>query len=238
MAHICCKAGSDASHTVTILDVARGSIQQPAHNPVALQTCCSQSHFLPYMLSSEWNPTTHDIITTPTEANRLYTQTYFQLTEAKQHFHWLRFNSAQQHCLHCIHQTLTLGNETRQVPDISQPHLSHLQRQYVNWIIGITRYHGGENPGRFKGAQKQPRNHMKQEFSPSFSVIRKALRAILCIGLPCYCFHVTFLSVVELCGDCTIIMHDIKLGVCPYACQSVEVCQGWITKCWSPHELL
>jgi len=35
---------------VVILDVAYG-IQQPAHNPVTstVQTCRSQSHFLPYM---------------------------------------------------------------------------------------------------------------------------------------------------------------------------------------------
>ena len=71
MAHICCKASSDARHTVAILDVAYGRVQQPAHNPVAVQTCHSQSHFLPYMLSSECDATTHDIITTPTEANRL-----------------------------------------------------------------------------------------------------------------------------------------------------------------------
>jgi len=56
-----------------ILDVAYGSVQQPAHNPVTstVQTCRSQSHFLPYMMSSECDATTHDIITTSTEANRL-----------------------------------------------------------------------------------------------------------------------------------------------------------------------
>jgi len=37
------------SHAVAISDGAHGSIQQPAHNPVAVQTCCLQSHFLPYM---------------------------------------------------------------------------------------------------------------------------------------------------------------------------------------------
>ena len=56
----------------------------------------------------------------------LRVQPYSQLTEAQQHLHRLRFNSAHQHCLYCIYQTLTLGNETRQVADISQPHLSHL----------------------------------------------------------------------------------------------------------------
>ena len=69
MAHVCCKASSDACHTVVILDVAYG---QPAHNPVAVQTCDKQSYFLPYMSSSECDATTHDIITTPTEANHLY----------------------------------------------------------------------------------------------------------------------------------------------------------------------
>ena len=46
-----CKASSNG--------VAYGSVQQPAHNPVAvfnnqLTTCHSQSHFLPYMMLSEW----------------------------------------------------------------------------------------------------------------------------------------------------------------------------------------
>jgi len=72
VAHICCKASSDACHTIVILDVAYGSVQQPAHNPVAVQTCHSQSYFLPYMTSSECDATTHDIINTPTEANHLY----------------------------------------------------------------------------------------------------------------------------------------------------------------------
>jgi len=45
-----------------ILDVAYGSVQQPAHNPITVQTCRSQSHLLPYMTSSECNATTHDII--------------------------------------------------------------------------------------------------------------------------------------------------------------------------------
>jgi len=49
------------------LDVAYGSVQQQAHNPVTVQTC----RFLSYMMSSECDATTHDIITTPTEANRL-----------------------------------------------------------------------------------------------------------------------------------------------------------------------
>jgi len=71
--HVCCKASSDVCHTVAILDVAYGSVQQPAHNLDAVQTCRSQSHFLPYMTSSESDATTHDIITTPTEADRLYT---------------------------------------------------------------------------------------------------------------------------------------------------------------------
>ena len=70
MVHVCCKASSDACHTVAILDVAYGSVQQPAHNPAAVQSCRSQSHFLPYMTSSEY-ATTHDIITTPTEASLL-----------------------------------------------------------------------------------------------------------------------------------------------------------------------
>jgi len=46
------------------LDVTHGSIQQPDHNPVTVQTCRSQNHFLPYMNDA----TAHDIITTPTEA--------------------------------------------------------------------------------------------------------------------------------------------------------------------------
>ena len=32
------------------LDVPYSSVQQPAHNPVAVQTCRSQSHFLPYII--------------------------------------------------------------------------------------------------------------------------------------------------------------------------------------------
>jgi len=72
VAHVCYKASSDTCHTVVILDVAYGSVQHPAHNPVAVQTFRSQSHFLPYMTSSECDATTHDIINTPTEANHLY----------------------------------------------------------------------------------------------------------------------------------------------------------------------
>ena len=68
MAHICCKTNSDACHTVASLEAAYGSVQQPADNPVAVQTCRSQSHFLSYMMSSECDATAHDIITTPTEA--------------------------------------------------------------------------------------------------------------------------------------------------------------------------
>ena len=60
------------SYTVATLDAAYGSIKQPAHNPIAvLQTCRSQSHFLPYKTPSECDATTHDIITTPTEARGL-----------------------------------------------------------------------------------------------------------------------------------------------------------------------
>jgi len=45
----------------------------PAYNPVTVpvQSCCSQSHFLPYMMSSECDATTHDIKTTLTEARSL-----------------------------------------------------------------------------------------------------------------------------------------------------------------------
>ena len=68
MAHICCKTNSDACHTVASLEAAYGSVQQPADNPVTVQTCRSQSHFLSYMMSSECDATAHDIITTPTEA--------------------------------------------------------------------------------------------------------------------------------------------------------------------------
>ena len=39
VAHVC------SCHTVAILDVAHGSVQQPDPNPVAAQTCRSQSHF-------------------------------------------------------------------------------------------------------------------------------------------------------------------------------------------------
>ena len=71
MAPVCCKASGDACHTVAILDAAHGSIQQPVHNPVAVQTYRFQRHFLPYKTSSECNATTHDIITTPTGARGL-----------------------------------------------------------------------------------------------------------------------------------------------------------------------
>ena len=53
VAHVCCKASSDACHTVAILDVAHGNVQQATYNVIAVQTCHSQSHFLPYMMSSE-----------------------------------------------------------------------------------------------------------------------------------------------------------------------------------------
>jgi len=33
-------------------------------------------------------------------------------------------------------------------------------------------------------------------------------------------------------------MHDIKLGVCPYACQSVKVCEGWATSFLDPGSIL
>jgi len=33
------------------------------------KTCCSQNHFLPYIMSSECDATTPDIITTPTEGS-------------------------------------------------------------------------------------------------------------------------------------------------------------------------
>jgi len=65
VAHVCCKANGDACHTVAILDAAHGSIQQPAHNPVAVQTYHSQRHFLPYMTLPECDATTHHIITHP-----------------------------------------------------------------------------------------------------------------------------------------------------------------------------
>jgi len=64
VAHICCKASSDACHmarpnplglttqhyachTTAILDAAHDSVQQPARNPVVVQTHL-QSHFLPH----------------------------------------------------------------------------------------------------------------------------------------------------------------------------------------------
>jgi len=59
VAHVCFKASSDACHTVTILDAAHDSVQQPAHNPVTVQTCRSQSHFLSYMTSSECDTQLH-----------------------------------------------------------------------------------------------------------------------------------------------------------------------------------
>ena len=34
--HICYKANSDVCHTVAILDVAHGNVQQPAHNLIAV----------------------------------------------------------------------------------------------------------------------------------------------------------------------------------------------------------
>ena len=71
VADICCKDSSDACHTVLILDVVYGSVKQPAHNPTTIQTCHSQSHFLPYMTSSESDAITHHIITTSTEARGL-----------------------------------------------------------------------------------------------------------------------------------------------------------------------
>jgi len=59
--------------------VAHGtcSIQQPIYNSVAVQTCRSQSHFLPYMTSSEYDVTDHHTITTPIKAdppNPVFTQ--------------------------------------------------------------------------------------------------------------------------------------------------------------------
>jgi len=73
--------------------------------------------------------------------------------------------------------------------------------------------------------------HETHEVFPSSSVIRNGSCAFGCPATAS-CFHVTFLSVVELHGDCTIIMHDIKLGVCPYACQSVKVCEGGLHPSW------
>ena len=51
VAHVCYTANGDVCHTAVILNAAHGNIQQPAHSLIAVQTCRSQSHFLPYITS-------------------------------------------------------------------------------------------------------------------------------------------------------------------------------------------
>jgi len=55
-----------------ILGAAYGGSQQSAHYPVTVQTCHSQNHLLPYMMLSECDATTDDIITTHTDASNVY----------------------------------------------------------------------------------------------------------------------------------------------------------------------
>jgi len=101
----------------------------PLNCSTLLITLYLQSYFQWDIIQSSWGPELIFHVTSLqlfSSLVYLHVQPYSQLTEAQQHLHRLRFNSAHQHCLYCIHQTLTLGNETRQVADMSQPHLSHL----------------------------------------------------------------------------------------------------------------
>ena len=69
VARICCKASSNVCHALAISDAAHGSIQQPAHNPVAVQACRIQNHFLPYMNVMPY----HDIILVVVSRRDLFT---------------------------------------------------------------------------------------------------------------------------------------------------------------------
>ena len=68
--HKCIKHRMEWNSVLYITGSCSGG--KTAFYAVSIQTCHSQSHFLPYMTSSECDATTHDIIITPTEARGIW----------------------------------------------------------------------------------------------------------------------------------------------------------------------